>query len=854
MSSAIKKIYTKSLGIIKDFGIITLLLSNVVALLIIIFNYQSEKKSLIVALWTKVKAFDWLGMEGVISYLLGVVIFLLAIKYKDLIHRLMTNIHSLSYITIIDKLLMGTFIGLMIYRIIVILRIEKLYFNMDYYFILIITFIYISYRLIKVIKFNNQERALQQFIGDTPAEVDLLGRDNIVDSLSQAVEGIDVSGSFVIGLYGDWGEGKTTILDMIEKNIKNTDKRTHVIRFEPWYFKSIDSIIKNYFDLICETLGKKMMTLDLIMLISDYRNLLLDSVKRFKIETVISMVIPDFTSRKNINSVKEKIEKKLKRLDQRVVIFIDDLDRMEREEILLVFKMVKLFSDFDNFIYVLSFDKDRVDKILKNEIETDKDYLDKIIQVGFTLPKVPKEKFGNILKNYINEFIRNREINVQDEDMRKIQFVLSDISNLFHDVRKIKRFNNLLYAKFNMMKNNVNFHDFFIITLIEFSFPIQYKEILNNKNKFIYNLSDIGIKTPSRDLNKERKEYYNNFFDKVKDEKKKEVLKKVMSSIFTSVKNYKDGYDNLYSHSLKSQLIQKKLIEDGQFFDVYFTFEKNEYMLLNDKIEEFVMILNHAGSYSEKNRQFQTLFNALTREEQVRFYKNIKGYMNNIEHESYYVFIKIIYENVSMYTNTSGDFFELSVRKFAASTIEELIKLVTLNEERKSLIEDVVNNCENLEFVDDILYFAEYHAKVEENTEYADVVKECQNIFKNKINRKYIDGGNNVFVENQENCGMGVLMKYSDNKDEVEEYYYRMLKQDVKYIIAFLKVFKIEIKSYVETVEFSVKSFNEYFDKEKINQYVVLYEEEHGSLNDEEEKLINLFKEYYNNETVIVPQ
>ncbi|WAI12303.1 KAP family P-loop NTPase fold protein [Bacillus cereus] len=844
-----KNIRIKGLEVIKSFGMGTIILSSLVTILLMVLHNFVEIKSPIKLVWNRVNLFDWTGIWAFILYLTIITIILLAIKYKAFLYGVIRKIHYFTYITIIDKVLASLFIGLILYKIITAFGVGKLSFIAEYYVLLLLIFVFLVSRISKIIRNVTRDKSSQQFAGDDPATEDLLNRKNTVDSLSNAIKNVNVKGSFVIGMYGEWGEGKTTILDMIEKDLGKEKDYIHVIRFEPWYFKNIDSIIKNYFDLICESLGKKMMTLDLMMLISDYRDLLLDSIEGFKINKIISMVIPDFTSRQNVNTVKNKIEDKLKKLDQKVVIFIDDLDRMEREEILLIFKMVKLFSDFDNFIYILSFDKKRIERILFREMKSDKDYLDKIIQVGFILPKVPNETYENILIGYLNSFIKEKEIDLDRGTKDKIQSNLQNISILFDDVRKIKRFYNLLNIKFAMLKTNISFYDFLMITLIEFSFPVQHREILRNKNKFVYYLSDIAFQISSNNINQSRKEYYNEFFSKVANEDKRKILKAIMGSIFTSVNHYRNGYDNLVSNSSNYESIPKKSIEDDQFFDFYFSFEKNDYMILNDKIEEFLLGLDYEGNKNDINSKFVDLFNGMNIEDQVQFLKNIKGYLKDMNPHSYSTLVQILYSNALMYNDVNSGFMDLSVYSHAEGTIAEIIRLVNTNELKKDLLEDVIKNCVDLEFVRGVLYFTKSFA---ENTGYEHILEECKILFKNKLQKKYIDFNANIFVGNQKRHGMWVLIEYIDNTEEVIEYYYKLVENDPRNIIKFLSIFEVAVNSYQSgkswrEIRFNDKDFNKYFDKEKINEYVSIYEGLNNNMTEEEKQTINLFQEYYKN-------
>ncbi|HDR7755474.1 KAP family P-loop NTPase fold protein [Bacillus paranthracis] len=842
-----KDISTKGLKVIKSFGIETIILSILVTISLITLHYFTKIQSPSVLVWNRVTDFDWSGIWAFILYLSGVLIILLGIKYKGFFYGIKDKIHYFTYVTIIDKALASLFIGLIIYKAITVLGVEKLSFIVEYYVLLVLIFVFIVSRINKIISNVAREKIPQHFAVDNPATEDLLNRKNTVTSLSNAIKGVNVKGSFVIGMYGEWGEGKTTILDMIEKDLGDGKDYIHVIRFEPWYFKSIDSIIQNYFDLICESLGKKMMTLDLMMLISDYRDLLLDSMEGFKIKKVISMVIPDFTSRQNVNTVKNKIEDKLKKLDQKVVIFIDDLDRMEREEILLIFKMVKLFSDFDNFIYILSFDKKRIERILWREMKSDKDYLDKIIQVGFTLPKVPHGTYETILIDHLNNFIKERELTIDRESKEKIQSSLQSTSALFDDVRKIKRFYNLLNIKSAMVGKNISFYDFLIITLIEFSFPVQHREIVRNKNKFVYYFSNLASQISNTDINESRKEYYNGFFSKVANEDKREILKIIMSSIFTSVRNYKNGYYNLVSTGANYDSIPRKSIEDDQFFDFYFTFEKTEYMILNDKIEELLLGLSNESD--KTNLKFVDLFNGMKLAEQVLFFKNINGYLKDMDSYSHSRLAQILYSNSTMYNDTDSNFMDLTAYSHATATIAEIIKQAKTNELKKALLEDIIIKCVDLEFVRGILYFAERQA---ENMGYENIVKDCKNLFKTKLQKKYIDFGANIFVDNQKKHGMWVLMEYIDNTEDVVKYYYKLLKMDERNVIKFLSIFQVGVNLYQggkgwKEIRFNDKEFNKHFDKEKIKKCVEVYEASNNTMTEEEIQILNLFNEFYNN-------
>ncbi|WP_282139181.1 KAP family P-loop NTPase fold protein [Rossellomorea aquimaris] len=833
--------------ILNIFSVSTMILFVLGTMLLLVINQMIEIQSPLIKLLEIINSYSWRGVWAFITYLSAILVILVLIKYRIRFQNLVSKVFSFTYITIVDRITCALILSLITYRIFTYYWLEDLSFINDYYLLAGLLSFFIFIRIYKVFTIKSKTPLINPFVDDTPATDDLLNRTSIVDSLVNAITGVSVRGSFVMSMYGEWGEGKTTVINMVEKELKNDKEDVHVILFEPWHYNSMDSIIKNYFNLICESLGRKLLTLDLVMLISDYRDLLLDSIKGFKLNKVVEMIIPNFSSRKSVKSIKHRIEQKLKRLDQKVVIFIDDLDRMERDEILLILKMIRLFSDFDNFIYILSFDKKRVERILYREMRKDKEYLDKFIQVGFMLPKVPQETLSEILLNYLNQFIRQTNIKLDEETTSKIQKSFKDVSYLFNDIRKIKRFYNLLGMKFAMTKSEINFYDFFIITFVEFFFSNQYKEISKNKNKFVYFLSDVGFTLRPQSINEERKAYYLDFFTRVRGEEEREILKKTLGTVFQSIKNYSMGYDNLMSTYQKPENALRKPIEDSFYFDLYFTFEKNDYIILNDQIQEFIMILNHGTNLYEKNNAYTVLFTELNLAQQIQYFKNMRGFIKNIEPSVLMEYIKIIYKNASIYNDKDKEFMGLTVYSHAQGLIGDLIDLAPTRV-KKDILREVVINCRDIEFVRGVLYFTEHHS--EHNQQFREIVNESKTLFGKILYKKYIEYGANIFISNQKRHGMWALIEYIDNSKEVEEYYYNLIEKDVNNIKKFLSIFKTITTSYhsgeeTTEVKFNAKFFNEYFDKEKVFSYVTKYQKFNTINHNEEGSIIELFVEFY---------
>jgi len=86
---------------------------------------------------------------------------------------------------------------------------------------------------------------------------------------------------------------------------------------------------------------------------------------------------------------KSEIVDALRLLSRRIIVFVDDLDRLEPREASEMLRLIRAVADFPNVIYVLSCDTDALAKTLQKSVQVDdgRAYLEKIIQVSFRVPR-----------------------------------------------------------------------------------------------------------------------------------------------------------------------------------------------------------------------------------------------------------------------------------------------------------------------------------------------------------------------------------------------------------------------------------------------------------------------------------
>lgn len=236
--------------------------------------------------------------------------------------------------------------------------------------------------------------------------------------------------SFAVGITGEWGSGKSTFLNTMKKEIKKEDF-AEIVEFNPWLCNSPEQVTQDFFATLINELSPKHSTLSRD--INKYAKLL---NKIAKPSLSIFGIDLDLTpGDDSLDELKENISKKLAKLPKKVVILIDDTDRLEGNEVFEILRLIRNTADFRNVIYIATYDKEYVTDVLKgNKIEDPSAYLEKIFQVEVHLPKTRDYLLWKILSTELDEFFYSDgidSISVEEQNL-----VLKVLTNY----RQIKRF------------------------------------------------------------------------------------------------------------------------------------------------------------------------------------------------------------------------------------------------------------------------------------------------------------------------------------------------------------------------------------------------------------------------------
>jgi len=497
---------------------------------------------------------------------------------------------------------------------------------------------------------------------------DILNRASFSRNLAEAILSYNEENSIAVALYGPWGSGKTSIINMSLEYINeissnySKDEKPIIIKFNPWYFSDQNQLISKFFDQLSNVLQRKDYAKGAKKageLIEEYSNILTPLYLVPKVGPIMKGVNKlgaglkkwGKSKSKDLNSIKEELNNLLAEQKHKIIIVIDDIDRLNDKEIRQIFQLIKSLGDFPNTVYYLAFDKEVVINALNKVQEgSGEEYLEKVVQVPFDIPQISEQQIEKMLFFQLDKIIeRINQERWNSKYWGNIYF--SGLKYLFKNIRDVTRFINALRFNFSLIKDEVNPVDFIAITAIQIFIPKLYYGIRNNKDVFAG-----AIKMGYRDHNirERQKEKIKSLCDDIIDEvsyPSREVLEELLKRLFPKLESV---YGNTnYGSDWLDNWRRDCRVCSPDIFDVYFKLSLPEGEISRKRIEKVISLSNELESF---NRELIELNN----EEKIeRFLERFEDYTEDIDN------VENI-ENIIMGLIDLGDLFPKGKRGFTS--------------------------------------------------------------------------------------------------------------------------------------------------------------------------------------------
>lgn len=407
------------------------------------------------------------------------------------------------------------------------------------------------------------------FIPDLPISnptSDILDYSESAKLLAKDLETIHVDASCSIGLIAPWGTGKTSYLNLLEYHL-NKDNFI-IIKFNPRHSRCSKNIQEDFFDELFSELKKYDLRFS-----SSFK----DYLKAINIvsDNKILAFLFDVHKIWDKKSEKDKVNHGIYRLNKRILVFIEDFDRLLSDEIIEVFKLIDGNASFTNLIFITAYDKTHINGIIGKAYSNENTlFSDKFFTIEIQIPLRPYDKIYNYLIERLCE-----GLSIYIEDKESYQIILANhielLKKYLTTLRDAKRFINLFIRQYKQVQGEVEFESYLLLYLIKYKHLDEYlnlykKDYINTNimkasNRFFLNEK---LQTKSQEI-----------LEFLFSDKSKYSLRSINNEMAFNIYFHESVYDGLRIREMEG-IFDITLDEAKVFIDNSFSKNKLRYLTL----------------------------------------------------------------------------------------------------------------------------------------------------------------------------------------------------------------------------------------------------------------------------------
>ncbi|MBZ3935930.1 KAP family P-loop NTPase fold protein [Methanimicrococcus blatticola] len=579
-------------------------------------------------------------------------------------------------------------------------------------------------------------------------EDDLLERSTFATELAETILCYTSQNSFTISLNGKWGTGKTSVINMIESEInrlnhlnlnKMSDEREYlkpiIFRFNPWIFSDENQLVTEFFkqlssEILKSPYSKITNVANAVIKYSDILNHVpvTSNIKIGSVFKKLGVELKNYSEFKNENVkiIKQDLIEKLNNANIKLIIIIDDIDRLTNKEICIIFSLVKSIANFPHTIYLLAFDPEIVCNALRDTQLKDSGhkYLEKIVQLPVELPIMNQSILFDLLIENLRSIVDDDTKINQSKFDRLYRNGLQDLIVSFRD---ISRLSNSFGIKYSLLKNKVDIVDLFSITVIEISEPNVYSKLPSYKNLLCGGSNGMSLENDKRLIDVCCDKLTSNLREK--DNKQKII--DILSVMFPKIKDVQANLNFYNTYDSKRSLLENEICNPDHF-DKYFRlfigkdFSSGELLNLvfesdESELEKRILEINDLGQMDLFLKHLQAIIPT----------SNIDSFTRIP------LIFNILLKNWSKFKNDDVKLFGISIHERLKLSIRDMLDPIDDNSKFKLIMSEVNNPEVTLSVIISIMLIYEKN-----KTQYSDIqsFKNLEECVLKRIQKEANDG------------------------------------------------------------------------------------------------------------------
>lgn len=649
---------------------------------------------------------------------------------------------------------------------------------------------------------KNEDSSQYHDLPITRSEEDILDRGKFVETLYSQIITYRREEPFIFGVLGKWGEGKTSIRNLLQEKIKEKDNdEFFVINYDPWHYSDKQSILLAFYQQIEDAICEKYIYNDFTKTLNKYVKLISIGTNYSTFKFNLSL------DSESLTQTKEKIERYIRKTEKKLLIMIDDIDRLPGEEILDIFKTIRLNADFRNTIYILFFDNTHVKKVLKENEIFDNDYLEKFIQNPINLPPIIPNDILEIISAGIEKIITTNRLieeGVKDDLLIKFKiFFDNNFVKTIPTIRKAKRFINSLIMTLPPIIQEVNIYDFILMEILRTFYSDIYNDIWKNAEIYIdmswgrlVNRSSFAhhfkLMQKSEEFSSRVQEHIDTLLENYNDGER-ETIQSILLELFTKNMNLGLNRNRPVENSEQARILKK--VSHPSCFGRYFQYKIEENEIPDSAVEGIISTFNELEPDELKFKTKELLNDIINLKQKTQLLRKFQTFGSKFQHETIINLVRALYENISIlgFEESAED---NTIRETIVYFILAIINSNLNSGELTSLVTEIVENIEDLNAMMTFVLSckkergAGYHS-IYYSIEFDELAKTaiC------RLEKHYIDEGNNIFNEYPDSDNWQFMlyqwstdfMRYSKKSNrKVNNYLKKIFTENSTYLASFL--------------------------------------------------------------------
>jgi predicted KAP-like P-loop ATPase len=325
---------------------------------------------------------------------------------------------------------------------------------------------------------------------------DRLDRTRFAAIIAAEIAASPRTGGFVLAVTGPWGGGKTSVINMAVEFLEEQQSAV-ILNFNPWLFSGTEQLVEHFFRELATQLGEtdddRLQRIGAQL--STYGRIAGPILRAVPVvggglELASTMVHGAGEAVKgaeeSVHSRREKLRKALANLDCPIAVVVDDIDRLHSDEVAHVVRLVRLVGDFPNVVYVLAFDRTRLERALGGSTDSEsvhagREYLEKIVQLSHEVPEPDPTQLTKLLQEAIGSAVGD-PTNLYFDRAAFTNIFVAWIRPLVSTLRDVNRFANTLPSTVALVGDEIALADILALEALKTFMPDTYGLVINSKD------------------------------------------------------------------------------------------------------------------------------------------------------------------------------------------------------------------------------------------------------------------------------------------------------------------------------------------------------------------------------------